>query len=78
MMKWLVSIETEDGDVLLRLTWRDPQGQDSVEVIAMPTPHAAREARDILARLAPAARRESLVRRMIRTAPRKSRGEPPD
>lgn len=73
-MKSLVSIETEDGDALLRLTWRDPQTQtDSVEVVAMPTPHAAREAHAILSRLAPAARRESLVRQMIRTAPRKPR-----
>jgi hypothetical protein len=78
-MKWLVSIESEDGDALLRLTWRDLQTeQDRVEVIAMPTPHAAREAQAILTRLAPAARRESLVRRMIRTAPRKPRGEAPD
>lgn len=75
-MKWLFSIETEDSDALLRLTWRDPQtNADSVEVIAMPTPHAAREARAILSRLTPAARRESLVRQMIRTAPRKPRSD---
>lgn len=78
-MKWLVSLQTEDEDALLRLTWRDSQTeQDSVEVIVMPTPHAARETQAILARLAPPARRESLVRRMIRTAPRKPRGETPD
>jgi len=77
-MKWLVSIETGDDDALLRLTWRDQQTQiDSVEIITMPTPHAAREARAILSRLAPAARRESLVRQMIRTAPRKPRGDGP-
>jgi hypothetical protein len=75
-MKWLATIEAEDGETLLRLTWRDPQTQaDSVEVIAMPTPHAALEAKAILSRLAPAARRESLVRQMIRTAPRKPRGD---
>jgi len=75
-MKWLVSIQAEDSAALLRLTWRDVQsGLDSVEIITMPTLHAAREARAILARLAPAARRESLVRQMIKTAPRKPRSD---
>jgi hypothetical protein len=75
-MKWLVSIEIGDGDALLRLTWRNAQTeQDTVEILAMPTPYAAREALTLLTRLSPAARRESLVRQMIRTTPRKPRGD---
>lgn len=78
-MKSLLSIQAEDDQTLLRLTWRNAQtDQDSVEVIAMPTAYAAREALAILSRLAPAARRESLVRQMIKTTPRKPRGERPD
>ena len=78
-MKSLVSIQAEDDQTLLRLTWRNAQtDQDSVEIIAMPTAYAAREALAILSRLAPAARRESLVWQMIKTTPRKPRGERPD
>lgn len=75
-MKWLVSIQTGDDETLLRLHWRHTQThQDSVEVIAMPSAYAAREALALLSRLAPPARRESLVRQMIKTTPRKPRSE---
>lgn len=78
-MKWLASILAEDDETLLRLTWRNAQtNQESVEVIAMPTVYAAREALAILSRLTPAARRESLVRQMIKTTPRKPRSERPE